>query len=582
MTLETSKENPRKPKKAPQTPRPSPLPSSFHPILKKIFESRQMDAEEVERFLSWDLKELPPLTSLLDLDEAAHRLLKAIDQKETIGIYGDYDVDGTTSCALFHRFFQYLGVSVRLYQPDRFKDGYGLHVHCVEQIISHGVTLLITVDCGITDAEAADYAAGKGLDLIITDHHKDAREEMPKALAVVNPNRRDESCPPELKALAGVGVAFAVCLRTRELALESDLPCPSLYPLLPFVAIGTLCDMVELGPMNLKLVRHGLKAVKETRYEGLKKLFPPEQRKRDNIESEYISFYVGPLINSKGRLDHPEKALELLTTDGPGEAFEHFNQLTLCNQKRKAIQNEVFDEAKKQILAQTNPEELYATVAYAPHWHEGVIGIVASKLVETFKVPSIVFSESSEKGIIKGSARSAGALNMHEALSRCSDLFTKFGGHRAAAGLSMPTKNLELFKKRFDDTLRMIEPTQRKAKNHFDLCVSLDDIGPELALSLELLEPFGAKNPKPVFRAHDALLESFQILKDQHVRWTFRTPSGKRTFGGISFFFIGRWGALHPKELTAMGKKTFTIEFSLGFNHFRGNKFLQLNVSNIF
>ena len=294
---------------------------------------------------------------------------------------------------------------------------------------------------------------------------------------------------------------------------------------------------------------------------------------------------MGPLINSKGRLEHPEKSLSLLTTDDPKEAFQNFNQLTLCNQERKNIQAQVVSEAKEQVLKEMYGGKHRITIAFAPHWHEGVIGIAASKMVDLFKVPAIIFCESAkEKGLIKGSARTAGPFNIHEALSQCSDLFSKFGGHRAAAGLSMPRENLSPFKTRMENYLKNIPPIERTASSPFDLTISINDISPELALELERLEPFGSGNPKPVFQIQDATVKSFQILKEQHVRWEFTPLGGGKVLRGISFFFMNRWETPTPQELFDKQQQGFslTVQFSLGFNYFQGNKFIQLEVQDIF
>ena len=239
-----------------------------------------MNDGDIADFLSWNLQQLPPLTSLRDIDLAAQKIVQVIEEEKIIGIYGDYDVDGTTACALFYRFLQLLSPSIqpanaKLYQPGRLKEGYGLHSEAIDRAIADDVSLLITVDCGITNVEAAQHARERGLDLIITDHHQDGASEMPPALAVINPNRRDEDCHPDLKTLAGVGVAFALCWRVKEVFAERGRECPSLLPLLPLVAVGTVCDMVKLTPMNLKLVRHGLRAIANSPYEGIKKTFPP-------------------------------------------------------------------------------------------------------------------------------------------------------------------------------------------------------------------------------------------------------------------------------------------------------------------
>ena len=275
--------------------------NKLHHVLEKVLYKRGVTPHTLDEYFSWNLRELPDLCSMLDTDKTAKRIIQAINKKEKIGIYGDYDVDGTTSCALFYQYFQMIGVDVELFQPSRFVEGYGVHPSSVDNAIAKGVDLLITVDCGITNCETADYALEKGMDLIITDHHKDIREEMPKAYAIVNPNRRDEPADSPLTALAGVGVAFAVCLQVKKI-LDKEKETPSIYPLLQYVAIGTICDMAKLNPMNMKLTRHGLKQIIATEYAGVACFFNDEDRTAPFIGSEKISFYVGPLINSKGRL----------------------------------------------------------------------------------------------------------------------------------------------------------------------------------------------------------------------------------------------------------------------------------------
>lgn len=558
---------------------------SLHPVVEKILNKRQISPNQYKDFFSWDLKSLPDLLSLNDLEKSATRILFAINNNEPIGIYGDYDVDGTTSCALFFQYFKMLGVKVELFQPSRFIEGYGVHPGSIDNAIERGVKLLITVDCGITNCETADYAKKKNLDLIITDHHKDIMESMPDAYAVVNPNRRDEPKDSPLKSLAGVGVAFAVCLKIKTLLdRERSNPSPSIYPLLQYVAIGTICDLAQLNPMNLKLTRHGLKQIKETNYAGIAAFFNDEDRNAPFIYSEKISFYVGPLINSKGRLDHPEKALNLLIAENHKEAFANYAHLETSNRERKRIQKEVFDEAKDIVIKSIKLEQPLINIVYQPHWHEGVIGIVASKLVETFEVPAIVFSDAEDKGIIKASCRSAGELNLFNLLESCKDLFIKFGGHKAAAGLSMKIENLDTFKLRMNQTLSKIPEIERTVQDQYDINISFDDINKQLVTELELMEPFGMGNERPKFRMHDAVIDSYQILKDIHVKWTFVSKKNPyQKIQGISFNFIGKWNTLSPDELfSAQDREGLTVQFTIGINRFRGNETIQLMVDKIF
>lgn len=557
---------------------------NIHPVVSRVLTKRGIMPEDYEEYFSWNLRTLPNFSELKDIQKCANRIVQAIENNEKIGIYGDYDVDGTTSCALFYQYFQMLNIDVALYQPSRFVEGYGIHNSSIDEAIISGVKLLITVDCGITNCETADYALEKGIDLIITDHHKDIRDEMPKALAIVNPNRRDEPKDSPMKALAGVGVAFAVCLEVKKILDAQGKNTPSIYSLLEYVAIGTICDLAVLNPMNMKMTRHGLKQIISSPYSGITTFFNDEDRNAPFITSEKISFYVGPLINSKGRLDHPEKALNLLISKNHKEAFENYSHLEISNRERKQIQKEVYDEAKMQVIKTLKSDSPLINIVYAPHFHEGVIGIVASKLVETFEIPAIVFSDAEEKGVIKASCRSAGELNLFNALNECSDLFLKFGGHKAAAGLSMPKENLNEFKKRMNAYLQEIPEIERTVQDQYDIEISFNEINRQLVKELECMEPFGMGNERPVFRMKDCRVESYKLLKDIHVKWTFvHKDNPKIKISGISFNFIGKWNTPHPEEIFNQQEiEGLCVQFTIGINRFRGNEIIQLMVDKVF
>ncbi len=557
----------------------------LHPVIQRLFDKKGLDRKQIENFLSWDLKTIPDLSSLKDIKKASQRLIEAIDREEKIGVYGDYDVDGTTSCALLYHFFKMLGVETDLVQPSRFIEGYGLHLSSIEEAVEKKIKVLITVDCGITNNEAADLAKEKGLDLIITDHHKDARETMPNAFAVINPNRRDET-DAELKTLAGVAVAFALSVQIRNDLIAQGQKIPSIYSLLQFVAIGTICDLAHLSPVNLKLVRHGLKLMKDTQYPGLRAFFTADELQAKTIPSEKLAFHVGPLINSKGRLDHPELALQLLIADNADKARECYNHLVSCNQERKFIQSEVYKEARDQVLRErksvgTDSEHLI-TIVYQPHWHEGVIGIVASKLVETFKAPAIVFTNSEHDGIIKASCRSAGTLDIFNLLKQNEHLFIKFGGHKAAAGLSMPKENLQEFIKNMNEMLKNVPAIERTRMDFYDLEIEASEINPKLMRDLDLLEPFGMGNEKPVFKMKGVQLDSYDIMKEAHVRWSLSKEKTK--LKGISFNYIGKYEAPAPEAIFStqnLKKEDLSVYFTLGLNRFNGNESIQLMVDRL-
>jgi single-stranded-DNA-specific exonuclease len=407
---------------------------------------------------------------------------------------------------------------------------------------------------------------------------------MPDAYAIVNPNRRDEDKESDMTALAGVGVAFAICLGIKNLLHEQKRECPSIYPLLQFVAIGTICDLAKLNSMNKKLVRHGLKQIQNTEYTGIKSFFSPEERKIGFIPSEKLSFQVGPLINSKGRLDHPEKALELLISTDISDASLCFNQLEICNKERKFIQSQVYEGAREKVKKIAGPDHMISVV-YDPEWHEGVIGIVASRLVENFKVPAIVFTNTEDKGIIKASARTAGDLSIFNLLQENAHLFDRFGGHKAAAGLSMPLENLEELKANLNKSLKEIPEIERTVQAYYDVEIKPEDINPKLLKQLEMLEPFGMGNTKPIFKMKGIKLDSFDLLKDVHVRWnisSLENPTIRHK--GISFNYIGKWGATHPEELfrsQSMPENPITMYFTLGINRFNGNEYIQLMVEKV-
>lgn len=556
--------------------------SELSPVLVRLFKKRGLSPTDVESILSWNLKDIPVLTDMLDLGKASERIIRAIEDGEKIGVYGDYDVDGTTSCALLWHFFAMTGTEVEVFQPSRFVEGYGVHPSSIEAALEKNVKVLITVDCGISNTATADYANEKGVDLIITDHHRDAAPHIPRAYAVINPNRRDEK-DSDLKTLAGVGVAFALALQIKnDLALKG-IDIPTLYPLLQFVAIGTISDLARMSPLNLRLTRHGLKQIPTSQYPGVRAFFSPEELKGITVSSEKISFHVGPHINSKGRLDHPDRALRLLISGDARESLEHFTHLEVANRDRRVIQNEVFQEAKKDVIAGLSGAELLINIMYRPDWHEGVIGIVASKLVETFEVPAIVFTNAEDEGVIKASGRTAGDLNLFELLESCKDLFIKFGGHKAACGLSMKKENFPAFKERMMSLLKAIPAPLRTKTQSYDIEVGIEEINAQLLKDLDRLEPWGPGHEKPVFRMKNAVIQSYKIMKDAHVRWTFMGAGGKKIMlQGISFNYLGKWNESTPEELFALQEKSgLTIQFTLGVNRFNGNETIQLMVDRV-
>jgi single-stranded-DNA-specific exonuclease len=558
----------------------------LHPIIVQILKKRGLTEADLPDFFNNDLTKLPDLTAFKDMDLAVARIITAMQERQKIAIYGDYDVDGTTSCALLFHFFRLMGFEVMTVQPSRFHEGYGLHPSSIDWAVENKIDLMITVDCGISSVEAAEYALTKKVDLIITDHHQDAAPVIPPACAVINPNRRDETESPRQK-LAGVGVAFCLSVAVRKKWIELGHPVVSLYELLPFVALGTICDLAFLNPMNLCLTRHGLKIFPKTIYPGLAVFLEDVEKNLSSLPSEKLSFFIGPIINSKGRLDHPELALKLLTSLDTKESFEIFQKLLITNNERKSIQRTVVDEAKALVKKSIRHPARTINVIYQPHWHEGVIGIVASQLVETFKIPCIVFTNSDKEGEIKASARSAGTLDIFECLSQCSEFFIKFGGHKAAAGLTMKAENFIPFAQKIEEIVASYPDFHRTSTSRYDIEVSYHDIDLELVTGLQALEPYGMGNPKPILRMVDSRIQKYSILKDKHVKWNFSSYHPQRSqrlakIDGISFNFIDKWGEPTPEDvLSAQSKAPVAVDFCLEINRFNGKSFLQAQVSHI-
>jgi single-stranded-DNA-specific exonuclease len=326
-----------------------------------------------------------------------------------------------------------------------------------------------------------------------------------------------------------------------------------------------------------------LKQIPSTQYPGIRAFFSPEEMKAQSISSERIGFHVGPHINSKGRLDHPERALKQLIASDFNEAREHYSHLELANRDRRTIQAEVFHEAKEDVLNGLHGDELLINILYQPQWHEGVIGIVASKLVETFDVPAIIFTNAEEQGVIKASCRTAGELNIFDLLEQCKDLFIKFGGHKAAAGLSMKRENFEAFKIRMHDLLKAIPFNLRTKTSSFDVEIGLEEIDAKLMKDLESLEPFGPGHERPIFRMKNAQISSYRVMKDAHVKWTFSgLGSHKSTIQGVSFNYLGKWNESTPEELFSQQTKSgLTVQFTLSLNRFNGNETIQLMVEKL-
>lgn len=461
---------------------------------------------------------------LKDMEIAVQRICKAIEQNEKITVYGDYDVDGITASSLLFLYLREKGANVNTYIPKRANEGYGLNDEALKYLSTDGTGLVITVDCGISGYNEVKSAPA-GMDIIITDHHT-VPELLPPAFAVINPKQHDCSYP--FKVLSGVGVAFKLCQ-----ALEKTLDHDSAYwcGYTELVALGTVADIVPLIGENREIVRRGLKAMEATSLVGLQALMQVSGCSADKITSESIGFILAPRLNAVGRLEHAQSAVELLVSTDKDEAALIAEKLNEENLLRQDISRAIMAEAEEMLSKEEHIDT--AIVLASENWHQGVIGIVASRLVEKYHLPTILLSISGE--VAKGSCRSIPALNLYEAIDAESDILIQFGGHHQAAGLTLYTDNITEFKNRFREYVR--EHLRREdyfPKINIDCVVS--DAGKITVNDLEelsLLEPFGCNNPAPVFSFSNALLYSHRAIGKDRTHLQFSLTKGDYSYKAV-------------------------------------------------
>ena len=544
---------------------------NLHPTIARLLCMRGFgEAEIASRFLNPSLDHLHDPFRLADMDKAIPRLERAIAQREKIAIHGDYDVDGITSTVILRRALEMLGGNVVHFLPERMRDGYGLQPATIERLHADGVGLIVSVDCGIRAAEAARRARDLGVDLIITDHHE-PEETLPDAVAVINPKRADCSYPD--KYLAGVGVALkvvqALCARAQK---SKWLPA-----FVKVAAIGTLADVVPLVGENRVIARHGLASLSKGPHAiGLRALLDASGLTGKTIDSYHVGFMLAPRVNAAGRMSTPDIAARLLlATDERMEEEARALAQQLCdeNTRRQLEEAELVAQAKKAIETDPAVGAHNVLVVGGAGWHRGVIGIAASKLVDTYHKPSIVLSIDGD--IAHGSCRSIPDFDILGALEQCSDLFIKFGGHKQAAGLTIEAARVPEFRTRInafaDET---IEPDQLRPRLRIDAPLSLKGITHDLVSGLDQLGPFGMSNPRPVFHAKGVeIVDGPRTIKDRHLKMTF-AQEGRR-FRAIA------WRAAEKAEFLEKNKAAVNLAFSLDRNEFQGETFLELSVADV-
>ncbi|MBO4914451.1 MAG: single-stranded-DNA-specific exonuclease RecJ [Oscillospiraceae bacterium] len=497
-----------------------------------------------------------------DMDKAVTRVQRALSGGERIAVFGDYDVDGITATCLLTDFLRSRGGDVLMHIPGRFDEGYGLGVEAIRSLAEKGVKLLITVDCGITGVEETEFANSLGMDVVITDHHE-CKDNLPPAVAVVDPHRPD--CEYPFKHLAGVGVALKLVLalggNDREDALFARY-CT-------LAAIGTIADVMRMEGENRTIVSMGLEAIDHSDFIGLHALLREAGLAGKPISSVQIGFVLAPRINAAGRMGRAALAAELLLTDNEAEAERLARELCELNRERQSVEQEIYAKAVEQ-LDTLPPEEKYALVLASEDWHQGVVGIVASRLSEKYSCPSFMIHLSD--GLGKGSCRSAGGFNLFGALESCSDLLVGFGGHELAAGFTIEEGSIPAFRKRMN---KYVRDHMGSAHPVSSLAVDAEIMRPSLVTLDEVerlseLEPYGSGNDRPVFCIRGALLESMQgVGQNRHLK--VRLQKGRTTFEGIFF-------SVSAEDVGVTAGSRVDAAFYMQVNEFRSVRSVQLQL----
>jgi single-stranded-DNA-specific exonuclease len=509
------------------------------PVVATVLANRNICSEkDASRFLNPSLNDIRPPFAIKDIDAASNRIYEAVIRNEKILIFGDYDVDGITATAVLLEFLRYTGARVSYYIPHRLNEGYGLQTdHVTNHAVPNNIGLIITVDCGSTSHEAVLAARNAGIDTVITDHHQTS-DRLPEALAVVNPARPD--CTAGFHHLAGVGVAFYLLINLRKFLREKGFwenrPEPKLVDFFDLVALGTVADMVPLFEENRILARIGTHRLSRTNRPGITALLDVSGIGEQVPDAEDIAFRLAPRINAVGRLGHAAPALELLTTRNADEGKRLADYLNKMNRERQEIESRVFDTVSECLSRQSHLTERRTIVLSHPDWHEGVLGIAASRILKTFYRPVVLIS--TRGGMGKGSARSISGIDLYASLKSCGKYLDSFGGHRMAAGLKLKTENIEKFCEAFERTVA--EST--RADNFvptlsIDCELDFDGISSDLIDNLESIKPFGSGNPEPIFMARNIKVASSKIVGGTHRRMTLKQLSGKSNaiFNAIQF-----------------------------------------------
>ena len=531
---------------------------SISEILAKLIVIKEIKENEIEKFIKPTLNDIDDPFKIKDMDKFVERMIKAIENKEKVCIYGDYDVDGITSITIMYKFLKELEVDVSYYMPNRLTDGYGLNKEAINEILEKSkIDLIITVDCGITAIEETKYAKELGIDVIITDHHK-CSEKLPDAIAVINPKRVDDTST--YKFHAGVGVAYKCLIAlSQKLGLEAD----KYLKYLDIVALGTISDIVELTGENRVLAKYGLEKMKTTKNIGLASLI--DLCNMTDLDSNFVSFSLAPRINACGRMGKADIAVNMFLSNIRSQAIVMADRLDELNKERQNIEREIYEEILN-IIENSEYKNKSSIVLYSPNWHNGVLGIVASKLVNMYYKPVVLLTM--ENGVIRGSSRCPNGFSLYNSLDKCSSLLEQFGGHELAAGLTIKEENIQKFQEEFDNICKKEENKFQIETLNIDLELKAKDITIDTIKAINLLKPFGQLNNEPVFIYKNLKINTIStVSQDKHLKFTLKDDN--LNIVGIAF------SAGYRRDEFVVGDKVDVVG-NLTLNRFNGAKTIQI------
>lgn len=548
---------------------------NVNPILANMLANRGVDNfQKAKDFFRPDIDKLHDPFLMKDMDKAVRRLSQAIQNREKVLVYGDYDVDGTTSVAMVFDYLKKIYDSVGFYIPDRYKEGYGISDRGVRFAADSGFTLVISLDCGIKAIEKVGLAKELGVDFIICDHHTPG-EILPPAVAILDPKRKD--CGYPYKELSGCGVGFKLLQAFAQSRGEDPV---SVMGYLDLLAVSIAADIVPITGENRIFTFYGIERINNNPRPGLKALILRSKIEKD-IDISDIVFKIGPRINASGRLEHAQASVELLISQDLEDALARAELVDSVNAARKNFDENITKEAISMIQSMEEGFQRKSTVLFKEDWHKGVIGIVASRCIEKYYRPTIILTESNSKAT--GSARSVFDFDIYDAISECSELLEQFGGHKYAAGLTMAVDNVPAFQAKFEAVVSArIDDIHRMPVLEIDDEILLDQINYKFYNILRQMAPFGPGNPEPIFSLRQVYAEDLRVLKDKHLRFNVVQDGQQTKPVCIAFGMADK--SLYPDEIIYKmlnRKMRFDLAFEIRENTFRNNSSLQLYVKDI-